>query len=528
MLTGLLNAAGGLGLFLLGMSVMTEGLKTLADEKLRRILARSTRSPLSGFTTVALTTALIQSSSATTVAAVGLVHVGLLTFPESLGIIFGANVGTTVTGWIVALLGFKLKLGEIILPVILVGTLLRMMGRGVIRSVGTSVAGFGMIFIGISALQEGMAAFEGTITPDSFPPDSFFGRILLIAMGVLVTLITQSSSAGVATALAAVHTETISLHQAAAMVIGMDMGTTATAAMATIGGNIQARRTGLAHVVYNFFTAAVAFTLLTPFFAALQWKWPNADTLNPEISLVSFHSFYNLVCAICILPFTWKFAHFVEWLFPEHGNPLTKRLDVNLLTSADAALQAVTATLEQIVHELLTLMVPTIRQPGRAIDTDNLEDIEDAASRTRDFLEQLKVSPDLINQVDQYTCSIHILDHLQRIARRAHDQTRLSHIRDDGELAAMADLLIESVELLGQSSFPVTEEIRRQIQSNNRELKTAMRRYRVNSLRRTAAGETTARITLQRMDAARSIRRVGYHIWRIADHASVRAGEREA
>ena len=230
---------------------------------------------------------------------------------------------------------------------------------------------------------------------------------------------------------------------------------------------------------------------------------------------------------LLILPFTRKFAAFVEWLFPEHGNPLTKRLDPNLLKSSDAAIQAVTATLEQISQELMTLMVPTIRKPSKAIDPDELANMDDATSRTRDFLEQLRVQPDLKNQVDQYANSIHILDHLHRISRRACDQKRLSQIRADGELNSMADLLLETVQLLGQSSFPVSEQAEQRIQRINHDLKTAMRRYRVNSLRRTAEGESTAKTTLQRMDAARSIRRLGYHIWRIADHAGATPVERE-
>ncbi len=244
MLSGVIQAAGGLGLFLMGMSVMTEGLRALADEKLRSLLSRSTKSLGLAVCTGAFATAMVQSSSATTVAAVGFVHAGLLTFSQSLGIIFGANIGTTITGWMIALVGFKLQLGEIMLPIILVGALLRLSGSGRLKSAGTALAGFGLIFVGITALQNGMSEFQGLVTPDSFPPDTWLGRLLLILIGIVITVITQSSSAGVAAAITAISTGTITLHQGAAMVIGMNVGTTVTAAMATIGGNIQARRTG--------------------------------------------------------------------------------------------------------------------------------------------------------------------------------------------------------------------------------------------------------------------------------------------
>ena len=152
MIGSVLLCLGGLGLFLLGMTVLTDGLRALAGRALRRLLSRFTRSPLSGAMTGAVTTAVVQSSSATTVAAVGFVGAGLLTFPQALGIVLGANVGTTITGWLVALLGFKLELGTAAMPIVLVGALIRLFARGRASAVGFAVAGFGLIFVGISLL----------------------------------------------------------------------------------------------------------------------------------------------------------------------------------------------------------------------------------------------------------------------------------------------------------------------------------------------------------------------------------------
>ncbi|MBW2629925.1 MAG: Na/Pi symporter, partial [Deltaproteobacteria bacterium] len=220
---GVLLCLGGLGLFLLGMVVLTEGLRALAGRALRRMLSRFTRSPLSGAMTGAVTTAVVQSSSATTVATVGFVGAGLLTFPQALGIVLGANVGTTVTGWLVALLGFKLELGTAALPIVLVGVLIRLLTGGRASSAGFAMAGFGLIFVGISLLQEGMGGFVGIITPDSFPGDTWSGRLLLVVLGIAFTLVTQSSSAGVAMALTAVNASAMTVQQAAAAVIGMDI-----------------------------------------------------------------------------------------------------------------------------------------------------------------------------------------------------------------------------------------------------------------------------------------------------------------
>ncbi|MCG8325163.1 MAG: Na/Pi symporter, partial [Thiotrichales bacterium] len=140
---------GGLGLFLLGMIIMTGSIRELAGSSLRRFLLKFTKTPVSGVLTGTVSTAILQSSSATTVASVGFVAAGILTFSQALGIIFGANIGTTVTGWMVALLGFKLKLGEIVLPLILIGAALKLFGKGKAGSAGLALAGFGLIFVGI-------------------------------------------------------------------------------------------------------------------------------------------------------------------------------------------------------------------------------------------------------------------------------------------------------------------------------------------------------------------------------------------
>ncbi|MEY8841056.1 Na/Pi cotransporter family protein, partial [Cribrihabitans sp. XS_ASV171] len=216
----ILAALGGVGLFLIGMHMLSGGLRALAGDRLRALLARFTRTPLSGAATGAAVTALIQSSSATTVTAIGFVSAGLLTFSHALGIIFGANIGTTVTGWLVAILGFKLDLGQTVLPLVLVGALLQLLGRGDWARSGQALAGFSLLFIGIDAMKDGLEAFEGIVTPQDFPEDTVLGRLQLVGIGVLITLVTQSSSAGVATALAALGAGAISFPQAAALVIG--------------------------------------------------------------------------------------------------------------------------------------------------------------------------------------------------------------------------------------------------------------------------------------------------------------------
>jgi phosphate:Na+ symporter len=238
----IIRIAGGIGLFLVGMIVITDGLRALAGHSMRAVLMRFTKSPLTGTITGAATTAILQSSSLTTVAAVGFVGAELITFPEALGIIFGANIGTTLKGWVIAILGFKLSIGIIFLPIVFLGAILRLLSKGRLANVGYSIAGFGLIFVGITFMQQSMGDLGNIISFKYLSADTLSGRLLLVAIGILFTVITQSSSAGVVAALTALYTDIINFNQAAALVIGMDIGTTMTAVMATIGGSAAEKK----------------------------------------------------------------------------------------------------------------------------------------------------------------------------------------------------------------------------------------------------------------------------------------------
>ncbi len=518
MSSGILQALGGLGLFLLGMSLMTHGLRTMADVRLQSWLRNSTKSPLQGVVTGGITTALVQSSSATTVAAVGFVNAGVIGFSEALGIIFGANIGTTITGWMVALLGFKLKLGEAVLPLILLGVGFRLFGRGTQQASGTALAGFGLIFVGISMLQQGMEAFQDIVTPENFPADTTGGRIWLVLIGVLITIITQSSSAGVAAALAAVNTGTISLSQAAAMVIGMDLGTTVTAAAATIGGNVQARRTGFAHVIYNMLTAVGAFVLLVPYLRTVSALAPATIQQDPEFVLVGFHTFFNTIGVIAILPFTHRFARMIERMFPERGNALSRRLDRTLLSTPEMALNAVTATIQDIVAVVFSELSRLLRAPADGSVTETVAQVDDALHRAHQYLQQVRIPSENQTLMRKSIAALHVLDHLGRVTRRLQAESRLRTCRNDPQLSKLADDLADVSAKLAETPFPISAELAASFQAANQRLKRGMRDYRAATIASVAAGELSPEAALKHMDAARWLRRIGYHNWRIAHH----------
>ncbi len=443
MVLSFLSALGGVGLFLIGMLLLTDGLKAITGQRMRTALASFTSTPLSGAVTGAVTTAIIQSSSATTVAAVGFVASGLLTFSQALGIILGANIGTTITGWFVVILGFKLDLGQITLPLAFVGAVLSFAFKGRAAHAGLAIAGFSLIFVGIEHMQSGLDAFEGVVTPTDFPPDTIFGRLQLLLFGVLITMVTQSSSAGIATALAALGAGAINFPQAAALVIGMNVGTTFTAVLATLGGGTMAKRTGIAHVVYNVMTGAIAFFLLGPFDTFVEPFIGNDDGL---IALVAFHTAFNFVGVALVLPFARPFARLIAFLVPEKGIALTRSLDPMVLgephTATTLAMQAIEKlTAAMVIHMRTCLGAPPPSKRGYDRQT-----LEAAIVETRGYLD--KIAPPKIdgNLLKQKKGAFHILDHLDRLLYRCGQRERIAELRKDHRLRRLTLLLLRMTE----------------------------------------------------------------------------------
>ena len=504
-----LTVAGGLGMFLLGMMVLTDGLRDLAGVSLHRFLRNYTKSPYSGAIAGALSTAVLQSSSATTVATVGFVGAGLITFSQALGVIFGANLGTTVTGWLVVLVGFKFQLSIALMPLTLVGVLLKMFAGGWLRNFGWTLAGFSLLFIGIASLQQGMAAFDGIITPSIFPSDTLFGRMQLVAIGVIVTLITQSSSAGVATALVALAGNAISFPQAAAMVIGMDVGTTFTAALASVGGAVATRRTGFAHVIYNIMIGAVAFVLLYP----LEWgigKWQAlGHVFDPQIGLVAFHTAFNLLGLCMVIGFTPWFARLVIWLVPDTGPALTSKLDDRLLGHASPATYAADASVVGIANALFAILVKLLEHgPDHGTKTA-LQAVADASRETRAYSQNIHA---------RHMAVIHSLDHLSRLHHRCGQEERISLLADDPELAPIARELVTAIRTYidGQEPGDTEDrinEIRQRLEATGQDMREA-------TIDLASQGATDTDAALLRLDAIRWLRRVSYHTWRIMLHRS--------
>ena len=514
----LIQAAGGLGLFLLGMVILQEGLRTLAGNAMRRTLIHFTRSPLSGAATGAATTALLQSSSATTVAAVGFVGAGLMTFPAALGIIFGANIGTTITGWLVALLGFKLKLGMLMLPLILLGAILKLFAGGRSAAFGYTVAGFGLIFIGIDYLQLGMSAFEGIISPQALPADTLAGRLQLVLLGILATIITQSSSAGVATTLTLLYAGMISFHQAAALVIGMDVGTTVTAALAAVGGTTGARRTGFSHVIYNLFTGVLALLLITPYVLVWESLSPGLLLEQGEIALVAFHTVFNTLGIIIMLPFTRQFAGLVTTLVPGREPAWMVELDNSLLDTPRLALDAAQAAISGVLPVLLGHVYAILHEnTGRRTD---LAQLQQALDSIEAYLDSIHLDASKGSDHERLLALLHALDHLQRLHERCEEEEeRAFTVRRMNLLADLRSKLTEAIDvILADISANDWHRSQQHAASTRDSIELQREQLRAVVVTATAKGELSVPESTSRLQAIRWLLRVSQHITRILLH----------
>ena len=266
-----ISILGGVGLFLLGMTVMTEELKALAGSSLRTVLSKAAATPLSGAFWGAVITLLVQSSSATTMTTIGLVSAGLLTFPQGLGLVFGANVGTTGTGWLVALVGVRVSLSSYALPMIFVGALVKLLGRGRVSAAGAALAGFALVLFGLTTLQQGMGGLAESLHPSDLPAvlgapgvgwlSGSLGLLALVVVGLVMTAVMQSSTASIAVTLSAYYAGAIGVDQGCALIIGQNIGTATSSAMAAIGASTTAKRLAVAYILFKVIAALIALAL---------------------------------------------------------------------------------------------------------------------------------------------------------------------------------------------------------------------------------------------------------------------------
>ncbi|MEW9181932.1 Na/Pi cotransporter family protein [Bacillus mycoides] len=318
---------GGLGIFLFGIKYMGDGLQQAAGDRLRDILDRFTTNPLMGVLAGMLVTVLIQSSSGTTALTVGLVSAGFMTLRQAIGVIMGANIGTTVTAFIIGI-----KIGEYALPIMAVGAILLFFFKNKkVHSVGQVVFGFGMLFFGLELMSAGMKPLRSLESFQELMVSMSDNPILGIVVGTVFTLIVQSSSATIGILQELFGQGAIDLQAALPVLFGDNIGTTITAVLAAIGTSIAARRAALVHVIFNIIGTIIFTIILIPFTNLIQY-FQTSLNLNPEMTIAFAHGTFNVTNTIIQFPFIAVLAWIVTKIIrgedasinfkPQHLNPI--------------------------------------------------------------------------------------------------------------------------------------------------------------------------------------------------------------
>lgn len=511
MTSGLLGFLGGIGLFLFGMETMTAALRALAGEGLRQWLLRMTSTPLRGVLTGAGITAAVQSSTAVNVMTIGFVGAGLIGIRQSLGVIYGANIGTTVTGWIIMLVGVKLKLGVIALPALFLAAMMGIMTSGRIARAGRVLGGLSLMFIGLDMTQAATAGLGGMLSPDWLPGDSWAGRLGLAVIGFVLVAILHSSSAGIAMTLVLLGSGTLSLAQAAALMIGMNLGTTLTGVLAGLGGGRAMLRASLADLLFNLGTALMFFPVLgglATLFSGLG--------IDDQTGLVLMHSLVNLAGTAVFLPFTRAFAALLVWLVPDRPVTLAAALDPRLLsepgTALDAATRTALAITADIGRSLQAALAPGATRDRHALETLRLR-VHPALKALETWLTRLSLPADQTAALDRMAALMHLTDHLERLAARAAEHDRIALVGDNPRLSRPGRAIAAA---LAQPPNP-GQAARLAARTRSFAL-----RHRRGALLREHAGLIAPAEVFRETDALRWLDRVSEHAERIA-HYAVRA-----
>jgi len=285
-----LKLVGALGFFIYGMKIMSEGIQKAAGSSLRRILSAMTSARFLGLGTGFLITCLIQSSSATTVMVVSFVNAGLLSLTESIGVIMGANIGTTITAWLVSLFGFKFKIAHFALPILAFGFPMIFSNKAKLKSWGEFIIGFALLFMGLDALKDSVPDIKGNPEAVAFIADfanmGLLSTLLFVLIGTILTIVVQSSSAAMAITLVLCNQGVIPLDVAAAIVLGENIGTTITANLAAAVANIHAKRAAIGHLIFNVFGVVWVIIFFDPFLQLIKYMWipfhNMLQSINPE------------------------------------------------------------------------------------------------------------------------------------------------------------------------------------------------------------------------------------------------------
>src|SRR5579871_1690305 len=563
------SIVGGVGLFLLGMAVMTDGLKALAGTALKQVMERAAATPLLGTFWGALITLLVQSSSATTMTTIGLVSAGLLTFPQGLSLVFGANIGTTGTGWLVAMFGVRVSLTAAALPIVFVGALLKLVGRGRWAAAGSAIAGFALILVGLTTLQQGMSGLAEQLHPADLPSvlggagvtwwSGVWGVLVLVAAGIVMTTVMQSSTAAIAVTLSALYAGAIGLDQAVALVIGQNIGTATSSAMAAVGASSTAKRLAAAYVAFKLIAAVVALALF-PIVVRLMLR--ASGSIDPVTLLAAYHTGYNVMGVAILLPLMGAFTRMIERIVPERGSVFTRGLDPASLASPAVAVEAVRGTVALVLESLCSSAAIGLEKPGRdgtiqsIVAAVTVHRTSDALQQARGFLSRVTGPLDSEEEQRWFISTLHALDHTVRLVEAIEETVKIKitiansnerhaaslcakAMRSTAEIAAplkhpslppdeSPDLESKHTGISGVNPIDMDESIAisneeavEGLERCSNELAALLSTHRGTTLDSVASRTLTANGAIASVDAVRLLDRLAHHAWRASVHLTV-------
>jgi phosphate:Na+ symporter len=553
-----ISVLGGVGLFLLGMSIMTSGLKALAGSGLRATLSKAAATPLSGAFWGAFVTLVVQSSSATTMTTIGLVSAGLLTFSQGLGLVFGANIGTTGTGWLIALIGVRVSLTAAALPMIFVGALIKLLGRGRVSAAGGALAGFALVLFGLTTLQQGMGGLAERLHPADLPAvfgpgvswwSSLFGVLALIVVGVAMTAVMQSSTAAIAVTLSAQFAGAVGLDQACALIIGQNIGTATSSALAAIGASSTAKRLAVAYILFKLIAALIALVL---FPVTIPLIVRASKTIDGVTLLAGYHTAYNVVGVAVLLPLIDRFTRFVERILPERRSPLTHSLDPAALGTPIAVEEAVRRTVARSLGTICGSIGEALAavNHGTSVPANkgavSLSEASDALRQAQEFMSEASGPPESQEEQERLTSTLHALDHASRLAEVAGEKAEFESVPsgpdDVGAARLCAEAMRNAVLIADQvgalpdiherpvsvdeldrekevaASGAPTERAMVQLENCAKSLRELQPAHRRATLSAVAGGAVSADEAMARVDTVRRLEALARHAWRSAAH----------
>ncbi len=522
----LFSLIGGLGLFIFGIKMMGDGLQKAAGQKMRSILGKLTKHRFMGLGLGTVVTSIIQSSSATTVMVVGFVNAGLMTLVQSIPIILGANIGTTITAQLIAF-----KLTDYALPIVAIGASMYLFGKTKkTKQIGEAILGFGILFLGLSIMSSGVKPLRSSELIKHAFTNLSHNPLLGIIVGTIATIIVQSSSASTGIVLALATTGLMDINAALPIILGTNIGTCVTAMLASIGTNISARRTAMAHVLFNVIGTGIALVFFKIYLNIVLAS--SSDLLR---QIANFHTIFNVVNALIFIGFTKQFAKIVERIIPGKVETIEfgpKYLDKNLLNTPSIAIEAakkeIRRTLkladEMVDHSLKAFYDKDKSEIKRVYAKEDLiDELQDAIT---DYLVKITQKEISEKEAVMIPSLLHSINDIERVADHAVNISELAERTIDEkikfssfalkEIKEVETILKEMIKNAIRALPDLNKKLASKIEENEETINNLVFEFRNMHTNRLAKGTCNHKAGLIFVDLLMSFEKIGDHLVNVA------------